>query len=56
MAISFDLPSEVEQRLRSEIPNLDQAAKELLDRTDLVRSVFLEGAAKGIEARMKSHT
>ncbi|MEW6747802.1 MAG: UPF0175 family protein [Planctomycetota bacterium] len=28
MGIAFDLPSEVEQRLRREVPNLDQAAKE----------------------------
>jgi ABC-type branched-subunit amino acid transport system ATPase component len=30
----------------------DGPARELLERTDLVRSVFLEGAAKGIEARL----
>ena len=30
----------------------DGPAQELLERTDIVRSVFLEGAAKGIEARL----
>ena len=28
MSISFELPSEIEQHLRREVPNLDQAAKE----------------------------
>ncbi|MFN2595094.1 MAG: MFS transporter [Actinomycetota bacterium] len=32
----------------------DGRARELLERTDLVRSVFLEGAAKGVEARLGS--
>ncbi len=32
----------------------DGPASELLERTDIVRSVFLEGAAKGIEARLSS--
>ena len=36
---------------RGEI-RFDGPAQELLERTDIVRSVFLEGAAKGIEARL----